>query len=54
MSNVAESGEEQSIFFFWENVHGCDDECGDESFVKNFEHLTLKQMFDIIAGGRTR
>ena len=27
MSNVAESGEEHSIIL--ENVHGCDDECGD-------------------------
>ena len=27
MSNVAESGEEHSII--WENVHGCNDECGD-------------------------
>ena len=44
------------------NVHGCDDECGDihgkvmgknfstiQSFIKNYEDLTLKQMFDVTA-----
>ena len=40
------------------NVHGCAVKCGDtmgknfstiQSFVKNYEDLTLKQMFDVTA-----
>ena len=43
MSNVAESGEEHSII--WENVNGCDDECGDIHGKEFLNHSKYHQEF---------